>query len=175
MTTYFTKDNDGNITVSANFSFPDSIATDKNIVRCHDGKLYFEGEEPQLTEQTLEEVKVVKLSEVNAVCDNILKNSFKTYPDIEVMTFEQQIREAHAYRENGESSDVPLLSALAKARGIMLSDLVGRVIEKHDDYSSVRGALIGQRQALEDRLGQCKTIEEMAGIELVISIPENRD
>ena len=64
MTTYIIQDSDGNITASANWHFPGSESTDKNIVRGHDGKLYFFGEE---SKQTLEEVKAAKFAELNAV------------------------------------------------------------------------------------------------------------
>ena len=48
-----------------------------------------------LPEQTLEEARAAKLAEINGACDSILKTAVKTYPDTEVMTFDQQVREAN--------------------------------------------------------------------------------
>ena len=75
-----------------------------------------------------------------------------TYPDREIRTFDKQESEARAYAADATAS-TPLLSALAQARGIPLS-----------------GSIIGQRQALEDRLDACTTLEEVQGITLVISM-----
>ena len=50
-----------------------------------------------LPEQSLTEAKAAKLAEINGICDSILKEAVKTYPDTEVMTFDQQVKEAEAY------------------------------------------------------------------------------
>ncbi len=68
-------------------------------------------------EITVEELKTLKLYEINSACDRILNDA-----------------------------------ALAAGRGITLDDLVQRVIAKHTAFSELSGYVIGQRQALEDRL-----------------------
>ena len=68
------------------------------------------------------------------------------------------------------TASTPLLSALAEARGISLPDLVERVLAKADAFAVASGSIIGQRQALEDRLDACTTLEEVQGITLVISM-----
>ena len=65
----------------------------------------------------------------------------------------------------------PLLSALAEARGISLPDLVERVLAKASAFAVASGSIIGQRQALEDRLDACTTLEEVQGITVKISKP----
>lgn len=65
MMTYITQDLNGNITASADWAFPDSIATDKHVVRSHDGRLYFEGDEPSKPELSLDEIKKTKRDELN--------------------------------------------------------------------------------------------------------------
>lgn len=74
-----------------------------------------------------------------------------------------------AYAADATAS-TPLLSALAQARGIPLSELVERVLAKADAFAVASGSIIGQRQALEDRLDACTTLEEVQGITLVISM-----
>lgn len=123
-----------------------------------------------LPEQTLEEAKSAKLAEINGACDSILKTAVKTYPDTEVMTFDQQVREAQAYLAD-PSSTVSLLASLASARGIELADLAARVMAKHQAFSVLSGAVIGQRQALEDRLDACTSLEEVNALTVNIVMP----
>lgn len=113
-----------------------------------------------LPEQTLEEAKSAKLAEINGAYHSILKTAVKAYPDTEVMTFDQQVREAQAYLAD-PSSTVSLLASLASARGIELADLAARVMAKHQAFSVLSGAVIGQRQALEDQLDAFSSLEEV--------------
>lgn len=120
----------------------------------------------------LEKAKTTKLSAINTACDGILNAAVNTYPETEVLTFDQQTSEAKAYLASGDVSDAPLLSALAAGRGITLDDLVQRVMAKHTAFSALSGYVIGQRQALEDMLDACTTVEEVEVIEVNITVPE---
>ena len=93
-----------------------------------------------------------------------------TYPDREISTFDKQESEARDWTADN-TAPTPLLSALAQARGIPLSDLVGRVLAKADAFAVASGSIIGQRQALEDRLDACTTLEEVQGITVSITMP----
>lgn len=119
---------------------------------------------------TLEEVKAAKLSEINAAADKAIASLTAAYPDREISTFDKQESEARAYAANPTAS-TPLLSALAQARGIELSELVQRVIAKADILAMASGSIIGQRQALEDRLDTCTTIEDVQAITVNIVMP----
>lgn len=124
-----------------------------------------------VVEKTLEEAKSEKLTEINAACDSILNTAVSTYPETEVLTFDQQTSEANAYLASKKPADAPLLSALAAGRGITLDDLVQRVMEKHNAFSQISGYVIGQRQAMEDRLEQCQTVQDVEAIEVNITLP----
>lgn len=120
--------------------------------------------------ERLADAKAAKLSEINTVTDATIAVLTETYPDREIATFDKQESEARAYVADPMSS-TPFLSALAVARGIELADLVQRVITKADAFTSASGSIIGQRQALEDRLDACMTLEEVQGITVNISMP----
>ena len=120
---------------------------------------------------TLEQTKAAKLSEINAAADRAIATLTATYPDREISTFDKQESEARAYTADATAS-TPLLSALATARGIPLPDLVERVLAKADAFAVASGSIIGQRQALEDRLDACTTLEEVQGITVNISMPD---
>ena len=119
---------------------------------------------------TLEQTKAAKLSEINAAADRAIATLTATYPDREISTFDKQESEARAYAADPTAS-TPLLSALAQARGVPLDELVRRVLAKADAFAVASGSIIGQRQALEDRLDACTTLEEVQGITVNISMP----
>lgn len=125
---------------------------------------------PEEEAQRLAGVKFAKLSEINAVADRAIATLTATYPDREISTFDKQENEARAYASDAMSS-TPFLSALAQARGISLADLVKRVLAKADAFAVASGSIIGQRQALEDRLDACTTLEEVQGITVSITMP----
>ena len=104
-----------------------------------------------LPEQSLTEAKAAKLAEINSTCDRILK-------------------EAEAYEADPDAS-VALRASLASARGIELPELVVRVMAKHEAYSVLSGAVIGQRQALEDKLDACASVEEINALAVNIAMP----
>lgn len=121
---------------------------------------------------TFKEAKAAKLSEINAAADRAIATLTATYPDREISTFDKQEAEARAYMADPEAP-TPLLSALAKARGISMDELVKRVIAKADAFAAASGYIIGQRQALEDQLDTCKTLEEVQSIVVIIYPPKD--
>jgi hypothetical protein len=120
----------------------------------------------------MERAKQSKLSEINRACDDILSSAVSTYPETEVLTFDQQTSEATTYLQTKNPEDAPLLVSLASGRGITLDDLVQRVVAKHTSFSILSGYIIGQRQALEDRLDTCEIIEDVEEIVVDIKLPD---
>lgn len=119
---------------------------------------------------TLEEAKAAKLAEINAECQHMLESLTLTYPERELTTFDKQESEARAYLADPTAS-TPFLSALAAARGIKLADLVQRVIAKADAFTSASCYIIGQRQALEDRLDAAQTVDDVRAVVVSIIMP----
>lgn len=120
---------------------------------------------------TFKEAKAAKLSEINKAADKIMAALISTYPDREISTFDKQEAEARAYMAD-PTAPTPLLSALAKARGLSMDELVKRVIAKADTFAAASGYIIGQRQALKDQLDTCKTLEEVQSIVVIIYPPD---
>lgn len=119
---------------------------------------------------TLAEAKAAKLKEINAAADRAIAALTATYPDREIATFDKQEAEARAYSSD-PTAPTPLLSALAQARGLELAELVRRVLIKADAFAVASGSIIGQRQALEDQLDACETLEEVDALDVVIIMP----
>lgn len=121
---------------------------------------------------TFKEAKAAKLSEINKAADKIMAALISSYPDREISTFDKQEAEARAYMAD-PTAPTPLLSALAKARGLSMDELVKRVIAKADAFAAASGYIIGQRQALKDQLDTCKTLEEVQSIVVIIYPPKD--
>ena len=73
------------------------------------------------------------------------------YPQHEIDTWDQQLREATALTANAQAP-VPFLSAMATARGWAVADLATRVLMKAGAFAVAGGEILGTQQALEDSL-----------------------
>ena len=94
-----------------------------------------------------------------------LKNSLLAgYPQTEIESFYRQEKEALAWQADN-NTPTPMLSQIARVRGVPLDILISKVIEKSAQFAVAIGIIIGQRQAFEDRLLTLKTMEELTALE----------
>ena len=94
-----------------------------------------------------------------------LKNSLLAgYPQTEIESFYRQEKEALAWQAD-HNTPTPMLSQIARVRGVPLEILIEKVIEKSAQFAVAIGIIIGQRQAFEDRLLALKTPEELTALE----------
>lgn len=108
--------------------------------------------------------KHVKMSEIKSQCETSLRKLVADYPEMEIATFEQQIREALAWQA-GSSADCPLLLGIAEERGLTLAEMSGKVLAKAAAFTAASARLIGQRQKLADQLANAGTVEAVRAIE----------
>ncbi len=111
----------------------------------------------------LNAAKAAKLTEINAECQKAVAALAADYPDSEVQSWPQQVKEATALSADPQA-DAPLLTAIATARGLPAAELASRVMGKMNAYAGASGALIGRRQAAEDLIDVAATPEDVAGI-----------
>ena len=111
----------------------------------------------------LNAAKAAKLTEINAECQKAVAALAADYPDSEVQSWPQQVKEATALSADPQA-DAPLLTAIATARGLPVAELASRVLGKMNAYAAASGALIGRRQAAEDLIDVAATPEDVAGI-----------
>ena len=94
-----------------------------------------------------------------------LKNGLLTgYPQTEIESFYRQEKEALAWQAD-HNTPTPMLSQIARVRGVPLEVLIEKVIEKSSQFAVAIGIIIGQRQAFEDRLQALKTPQELTALE----------
>lgn len=111
----------------------------------------------------LSAAKAAKMNDINAIFNDGVAALAASYPEREVQSWPQQVKEAEAFTVNAKAP-VPLLTAIAGARALAVADLAARVLEKMSAYASASGALIGRRQAAEDKIGQATTLDELAAV-----------
>lgn len=95
--------------------------------------------------------------------DQLLAELSVSYPEREVTSWPQQVKEAEALQAN-EAATTPLLDALAAARHIERADLAGRVLAKASAYTLASGAIIGARQRIEDMLAAAEDSDSLAAV-----------
>ena len=108
-----------------------------------------------------------KESLLNKLADKAdqLKNGLLAgYPQTEIESFYRQEKEALAWQAD-HNTPTPMLSQIARVRGVPLDILISKVIEKSAQFAVAIGIIIGQRQAFEDRLLALKTPEELTTLE----------
>lgn len=111
----------------------------------------------------LEAAKAAKLEEIKAACNTDVAALAAGYPESEVQSWPQQVKEAEALAVN-PATPAPLLTAIAAARGLPVVELGARVLAKMSGYAAVSGSFIGRRQAAEDMVGLAATPEDLSSI-----------
>lgn len=123
------------------------------------GEVKLEAQAPAL----LEAAKAAKRIEINAACDVAVAALAASYPEREIQSWPQQVKEAEALTAS-PSAAAPLLTSIAAARALPIAELASRVLAKMNGYAAVSGALIGRRQAAEDLINIAATPEDVASV-----------
>ncbi|MGE4293882.1 MAG: hypothetical protein AB7E32_16945, partial [Desulfovibrio sp.] len=79
--------------------------------------------------------------------------------------------EALAYQADA-GADVPLLNAIAAARGMAVAELAGRVLANRSAWVAVSGHVVGQRLAYQDQLDAAETLEDILAVVPAYTLPE---
>lgn len=104
---------------------------------------------------------------LNKLADKVdqLKNGLLAgYPQTEIESFYRQEKEALAWQADHNTS-TPMLSQIARVRGVPLDMLISKVIEKSAQFAVAIGIIIGQRQAFEDRVVALKKPDDLTALE----------
>ena len=96
--------------------------------------------------------------------DAIKNGLLAGYPQTEIESFYRQEKEALAWQAD-HNTPTPMLSQIARVRGVPLDMLISKVIEKSAKFAVAIGIIIGQRQAFEDRLLALKTPDDLTALE----------
>ena len=115
---------------------------------------------PEKLTTLLTERKNAVLLRLAAKADELKTGLLAGYPQTEIESFYRQEKEALAWQAD-HNTPTPMLSQIARVRGVPLEVLIRKVIEKSAQFAVAIGIIIGQRQAFEDRLMAVQTLEEL--------------
>jgi hypothetical protein len=121
-------------------------------------------------EATLAEVKSAKQAEIRDEAEATLAGMKAEYCATEITTWDQQYAEAEAFTANS-SAPVPLLTAIAGARGQAVADLAAAILSNRAAWVVISGTVVGQRLAFQDRLDAAQTVAEAEAITVSYSLP----
>lgn len=110
-----------------------------------------------------DEARIERQTQVNADADALLSMLDATYPDREVLTWDQQVKEAEALQADPQAT-APLLSALAQSREVDLVELAGKVLQKSYQYKVASGHIMGARQWVEQELENAVAHEDVLAV-----------
>lgn len=96
--------------------------------------------------------------------DKLKSGLLAGYPQTEIESFYRQEKEALAWQAD-HNTPTPMLSQIARVRGVPLEVLISKVIEKSAQFVVAIGIIIGQRQAFEDRFLALKTPDDLTALE----------
>lgn len=113
-----------------------------------------------------DEARAKRLAQVNEEANELLSQLDAAYPDREVLTWDQQVKEAEARQADAQAS-IPLLAALAQYRAIDVDLLAAKVLEKSMLYKVASGQIMGARQWVEQELEAAQTHEEVLQVPTV--------
>ncbi len=108
-------------------------------------------------------LKEYALSLINSKFEEAMDDIRKKYPQLEMLSWDNQEREARAFVADNNAS-TPLLDQISAIRNIDKTELANRIIAKADAYKTLVGQAIGKRQLLEDMIGMAASVDELKGI-----------
>lgn len=113
----------------------------------------------------LEELKALKLAEINQAYERALRDILgEEVPESEMLTWSEQERESKSYQLSKNEADAPMMSVLAKTRGLSLDELCEKALKKAEAYRMASASLVGKRQALQDRIERAEDFTTLEAI-----------
>lgn len=116
-----------------------------------------------LTPLDLTTLKAIKLAQINASYQEALDLITQATPQAEIQSWDTQEREAKAYQASQEAQ-TPYIDSLAKARGVEKGELVAKILEKAQIFSTLSATLTGSRQKCEDAIAKAQNAKDLEAI-----------
>lgn len=104
--------------------------------------------------------KFVMILELNRKLDTKMVTYFNGFSGVEKSTWDLQLSEAMAYKNNTNSSST-VLNTMAEIRGITVDELADKVIQKATEYQLKVAKLIAEKQIIETHIQQTITDDEL--------------
>lgn len=125
--------------------------------------------------QAFQAAQTAKIAELNRAAQNFINQTVGTdkLPEFEVQSWNLQAAEARAWAADNTTA-TPILDQIALERSISADELKQKVLEKAQQSDMIVAAVVGQRQALQDKIDSAKTLDELNAIEIAFHLPESK-
>lgn len=129
-------------------------------------------EQNRLAKAQLAAAKADKLAEVNSQAQAFIDAAvgLDKIPDFEVQTWVIQAAEAKAWQADN-SAATPTLDAIAAARGVDCTKLKAAAYRKAVTFERLTAHVVGQRQALADRVAAAADMDALAAVDIAYTLP----
>ena len=115
----------------------------------------------------LKQAKAQKINELNILSQTLIntQSGANELPDFEVQSWTLQAIEAKAW-QNDKTAPTPVLDSIAKQRNLPADALKTAALRKTLAYETLTAQIVGQRQYLQTRIENAKTIDELNAINI---------
>lgn len=120
-------------------------------------------EPPPPPPPTLDEARAAKEQAIRTEGNRRLNTLARPYQPAERETWATQLAEAEAWTADN-AAPTPMVDQIAAARGVGKATLVGLILGNANLFRAESGRILGQQQAILDRLWASQTVEEITTI-----------
>ena len=171
-TAYQTADGQA-VTVDTVGSLSDGLTFDAPPSEWHtwNGKKWTVSKEDQA--EQLKQAKAAKLTAINQAAQAYINQAagLDKVPDFEIRTWTIQALEAAAWHTD-PAAPTPTLDAIAAARGVDCAKLKAAAYRKAVAFERLTAHIVGQRQALADRVAAAADTDALAAVAIAYTLPE---
>ena len=130
------------------------------------GWIYDGGEFSAPPETPIAETADQAIARINAGYQAQMGKILNEYPQAETLTFDKQEREARQWQADN-SVATPYIDAMLAERPLDKVELVARILNKADAFTTASGMATGKRQRLEDEIKTALVAEDRAALESI--------
>ena len=128
--------------------------------------------ENRLAAESFQLAKSQKIKILNDTAQQFINDHADQVPEFEKLSWTIQGEEAKAWAQNPDAL-TPVLDAIATQRNLPRELLIQAALKKTLQYELLVANTAGQRQALQTRIEQVKTLDELNAIDIVFTLPES--
>ncbi len=117
-------------------------------------------------------VKKAKAYHIQTACDSMLQALHSAYPREEVNLWPRQEAEARALGSNTPKEGA-LIKELARARGISIKEMSGRILARADNYAQAAGEILARKKQWLQAVEDAATREEVQAVAVELEEKNN--
>lgn len=121
----------------------------------------------------LDSAKAAAIMAAAAACDAVLKPLASRVSEYETKTWQKQLAEAQDLLSDPSLSaaSYPTIAGIIAVTGEDAAAFAAAIIKNDEDWTAITAYAIGQRQRIVAQIKECGTPEEVAAVDVKITLP----